>query len=318
MKILVYGAGVLGSLYAARLQAAGQDVTLLARGQRRADLQQHGVMLENVVSGQRSTTRVKLVEELAREHAYDWVMVLMRKNQVRSILPALSVHRYTHNVAFLHNNAAGHKDMTAALGTNRVLLGFPGAGGTIEAGVVKYLLIPQQKTTLGELGGVRTQRLHELAQALRQAGFAVSVSRNMDAWLKTHVALVTAIAGALYAYDCDPARLASSPEGVPLMVQGVREGLRVLQALGLPVLPFKLWVLFAWLPRAVPVAYWRRYLASQMGEYALARHTRAAGDELKQLADEFRVLKLTAGEPTPALDQLYGHIDQYAAKTGSG
>ena len=55
MKILVYGAGVLGSLYAARLQAAGQDVTLLARGQRRADLQQHGVMLENVVSAQRST-----------------------------------------------------------------------------------------------------------------------------------------------------------------------------------------------------------------------------------------------------------------------
>jgi len=31
LKILVYGAGVLGSLYAARLQAAGQDVTRLAR-----------------------------------------------------------------------------------------------------------------------------------------------------------------------------------------------------------------------------------------------------------------------------------------------
>jgi 2-dehydropantoate 2-reductase len=318
VKILVYGAGVLGSLYGARLQAAGQDVTLLARGQRRADLQQHGVMLENVVSGQRSTTRVKLVEELARGDAYDWVMVLMRKNQVRSILPILGAHRRTPNVAFLHNNAAGFREMIAFLGTNRVLLGFPGAGGTIEGPVVKYLLIPQQKTTLGELGGVRAQRLHELAQALRQAGFAVSVSRNMDAWLKTHVALVTAIAGALYAYGCDASRLARSPEGVPLMVQGVREGFRVLQALGLPVLPFKLWVLFEWLPRAVPVAYWRRYLASQMGEYALARHTRAAGDELKQLADEFRVLKLAAGQPTPALDQLYGYIDQCAARTGRG
>ncbi len=318
MKILVYGAGVLGSLYAARLHAAGQDVTLLARGQRRADLQ-HGVVLENVLSRQRSTTRVKVVEELARADAYDWVMVVVRKNQVRSVLPILGAHRHTPNVAFLHNNPAGYSEMIAFLGSNRVLLGFPGAGGTIEGPVVKYLLIPQQKTTLGELSGERTQRLHELAQALQRAGFTVSVSFNMDAWLKAHVAFVTAVAGALYAHGCDPRQLARSPaDGVPLMVQGVREGFHVLQTLGLPVLPFKLQVLFQWLPRAVPVVYWRRYLDSPMGEYALARHTRVAGDELKQLTDEFRVLKFTAGEPTPALDQLYGHIDQYAATSCSG
>ena len=33
MKLLIYGAGVLGSLYAARLHAAGHRVMLLARGQ---------------------------------------------------------------------------------------------------------------------------------------------------------------------------------------------------------------------------------------------------------------------------------------------
>lgn len=314
----MYGAGVLGSLYAARLQASGREVTLLARGQRLVDVQQHGLVLENVLSGRRSTTRVGVVEQLAREDGYDWVMVLMRKNQVDSILPLLGAHRHTPNVAFLHNNAAGHEDIAAALGTNRVLLGFPGAGGTIEDGVVKYLLIPQQKTTLGELDGKRTPRLHEFAQALQRAGFAVSVSSNMDAWLKTHVAFITATAGALYAHGCNPSQLARSPHGVPHMVQGVREGFRVLEALGLPVLPFKLKVLFDWLPFAVPVAYWRRYLDSPMGEYALARHTRAAGDELKLLADEFRVLSLAAGKPTPALDDLYTQIYQYAATHSGG
>jgi 2-dehydropantoate 2-reductase len=34
MKILVYGAGVIGTLYAARLQEAGRQVTVLARGGR--------------------------------------------------------------------------------------------------------------------------------------------------------------------------------------------------------------------------------------------------------------------------------------------
>jgi ketopantoate reductase len=33
LRILVIGAGVIGSVYAAHLQAAGNNVTLLARGQ---------------------------------------------------------------------------------------------------------------------------------------------------------------------------------------------------------------------------------------------------------------------------------------------
>ena len=32
MKILVYGAGYIGSLYAAKLEESGNDVTILARG----------------------------------------------------------------------------------------------------------------------------------------------------------------------------------------------------------------------------------------------------------------------------------------------
>jgi 2-dehydropantoate 2-reductase len=51
MKILVYGAGVLGSLYGARLKQSGQDVTILARGQRLAEIRTHGIVLENGTTG---------------------------------------------------------------------------------------------------------------------------------------------------------------------------------------------------------------------------------------------------------------------------
>ena len=47
MKILFYGAGVLGSLYAARLQETGQEVSILARGQRLADIREYGIVLED-------------------------------------------------------------------------------------------------------------------------------------------------------------------------------------------------------------------------------------------------------------------------------
>ncbi|MFN2110632.1 MAG: ketopantoate reductase family protein, partial [Anaerolineae bacterium] len=42
MKILIYGAGPLGSVFAARLHQGGHDVSILARGQRLADLREHG------------------------------------------------------------------------------------------------------------------------------------------------------------------------------------------------------------------------------------------------------------------------------------
>ena len=46
MKILIYGAGVMGSLYAARLKESGQDVSILARGQRLADIRERGIIVD--------------------------------------------------------------------------------------------------------------------------------------------------------------------------------------------------------------------------------------------------------------------------------
>ncbi len=58
-KILVFGAGVLGSYYAAMLQEGGHDVTLVARGQRYHDIKEHGIVIEDYGTKERTTTRVK-------------------------------------------------------------------------------------------------------------------------------------------------------------------------------------------------------------------------------------------------------------------
>ena len=60
----MYGAGVLGSLYAARLQEAGHDLTVLARGRRFAEIEVHGIVLEHALQGTRTITRVALTKEL--------------------------------------------------------------------------------------------------------------------------------------------------------------------------------------------------------------------------------------------------------------
>ena len=138
MRILVYGAGVLGSVYAAHLHEGGHNVAVLARGKRLEDIREHGIVLEELHSGSRQEFGVPVVERLEPTDSYDLVLVIVRKSQVASLLPALAVNTHTPNVAFLMNNAAGPKQLVKALGRKRVLMGFPGAGGVFQGNVVHY------------------------------------------------------------------------------------------------------------------------------------------------------------------------------------
>jgi len=94
MKILVYGAGVIGSVYAARLQEAGYNVTLFARGQRADTLRTQGLILEDASTGKRTTTPIAIIDHLAPTESYDLVIVTVRLDQVASVLPTLAANQH--------------------------------------------------------------------------------------------------------------------------------------------------------------------------------------------------------------------------------
>jgi 2-dehydropantoate 2-reductase len=314
MKILVYGAGVIGTLYAARLQEAQHQVTVLARGSRLADIQQHGLVLEDVVSGARSVTPTSFTETLHAEESYDVALVTVRRDQLSSVMPALAANRNIPTVIFMLNNPLGSAALVEALGANRVLLGFPGAGGTLDGHVVRFAMIAQQPTTLGESGGKFTTRLRTLAEAMRTAGFRTRIETDMDEWLACHAFFVTSVCGAIYLAGAHFQQLNRSQAALELMIAGVREGFQAMRALGRPVRPSSLKVLFTWLPRSFAVSYWRRFLSRPMGEFVFAQHTRHAFGEMRALACECRVLLQKSGIVFPALNRLYRGIDDYSAE----
>jgi 2-dehydropantoate 2-reductase len=317
MKILIYGAGVIRTLYAARLDESGQIVTLLARGQRLADIRRRGLALEDVVSGSRSITMVDTTERLAPEESCDVALITVRRAQLASVMPVLQANRGIQTMLFMLNNPIGSGDLVRALGQDRVLLGFPGAGGTLDGHVVRYALISQQPTTLGELSGRSTERARSLAGLLQAAGFPTTISGDMDAWLKAHAFFVTAISGAIYMAGSNCRRLSEDRAALTLMAEGVREGFAVVRRLGLPVTPFPLRGLFTWLPHRFAVAYWRRFFASDMADYVFGRHARSASHEMRQIADDCRTLLEKSGVVAPALHQLYRAIDAYPARSRS-
>ncbi|HNT76698.1 MAG TPA: 2-dehydropantoate 2-reductase N-terminal domain-containing protein [Anaerolineae bacterium] len=319
MHILFYGAGVLGSLYAARCQEAGHDVSILARGRRLADLCVQGIVLEEAATGARTTAPVHIVDALAPNDSYDWIVVLVRRNQLDEIVPILATNHATPNVLLMVNNASGVAALADAVGRERTVLGFPGAGGTREGHVVRYNIVSGliQPTTLGELHGHITPRLREIAAVFQAGGFPVALSTDMDAWLKTHVAVVSPIANALYLAGGDNYRLARTRDGLVLLARAIKEGFRVLHALHIPVTPFK-YRLLPLVPEPLLVMTLQRMLATEWATTVMAHHANAARDEMQQLADEFRALARVSGTPTPALDQLYAYIDPAMSLVSEG
>jgi 2-dehydropantoate 2-reductase len=90
LRMLVLGAGVIGSVYAGKLLQAGHEVVLLARGPRLVDLQTHGLILEDAQSGNRSVLPVPSVSEPVADDPFDLVLVAVRAEQLMSTLPVLA------------------------------------------------------------------------------------------------------------------------------------------------------------------------------------------------------------------------------------
>ena len=107
MKTLIYGAGTLGCLYAHRLFTAGNDVTLLARGEQSAFIRDNGVVLVNELTAERESSRVPVVEALEEDVAYDLVVVLIRKNKLEPVFEDLSRGNRIQSILFMGNNALG-------------------------------------------------------------------------------------------------------------------------------------------------------------------------------------------------------------------
>ncbi|MGE5494912.1 MAG: ketopantoate reductase family protein [Burkholderiales bacterium] len=305
MKILIYGAGVIGSIFAGKLAASGHDVTVLARGNRAEEIRKNGITL--FVPGKKEETlAVKVSDNLAADDLYDYIIVTMQRTQIDSVLPILADNQ-SMNIVFVVNTAGGYEKWAQAVGRERLMLGFPSAGGERANGKVSYFIGKGmmrlfQTTTFGDYTGRKTDRVRLLIKAFKRAGIPSVFCADMDAWQKTHVAMVTSIASALYRFDCNNYRLAKSFADVKLMMKGIKEGFLVLNKLGYSTTPFKLWYLK--LPVWMTGSIFKMIMGTKLAEITMAKHCIAAKQELLFLQAEFDELIAKSGLRTPAIDQL--------------
>ena len=159
---------------------------------------------------------------------------------------------------------------------------------------------------LGEPDGTTSPRVRHLQSVLDEAGFPTLISANIEDWLMAHAAFVVPIAFALYRVGTNPARLAADPTSMRLMVLATRQAFTALRAHGNDEIPTNLRILYR-LPTRVVIGYWRRVLNSPRGELWFAAHSRAAPEEMRDLAERLQETLSHTGHPTPDLTAVAGH-----------
>ncbi|WP_010233687.1 ketopantoate reductase family protein [Clostridium arbusti] len=60
VRILIYGAGAIGSIFGGKLAFSGVDITMLARGKRFEELKKNDIILKNVINGKVERIKVQI------------------------------------------------------------------------------------------------------------------------------------------------------------------------------------------------------------------------------------------------------------------
>jgi 2-dehydropantoate 2-reductase len=305
MKILVYGAGVLGSLYAAILKEAGRNVSLLARGKRLEELKEHGLIVENLLEERTIKTHIDLIEsKLSEKDEFDLIFVIMQKNHVAAVLPDLAKFSTKATIVILGNNGTGWDEYKAIIDPNRIILGFPGSAGKRDAYIMRVVFDSDKSNiTLGERSGKLSPRLLKIGNFLKTSGIPIKYSKNIDAWLKTHIALVSPMANVYYYLKAQNKTLKDSKEGLDLVTNAILEGVKVLKKLGYPILPKK-FRLIALFPKKLKKILSKLH-EGKWYDIALKGHAEYAKTEMRRISDEFQVLVKKSGINTPSINKLH-------------
>ena len=305
MRVLIFGSGVIGRIYAARFLTAGFEVVVLSRGVAADQLRQTGITLR---TGQRTAATVfpRVVENTVEAGPVDIALVTVRGDQLDAALPQIASLQARVVVSLL-NLPRGLGEFTEAVGADRFVAAFPGVAGRLEGdGTVTYIEVPQQPTVVGLNSSGTTDTAGppgEVLALLKSAEFPTVTTVRMPAWLQTHAIFIAAFESAIAASG-DVVVLAADRSAVRSLVLAVREGFAALEVQGATITPRALRVIFLRMPVWFATSYWRRQLQGELGRLALAPHAIASRHtELPSLQHDVRVL--LAGANTPRLESIF-------------
>ncbi|MCQ3954792.1 MAG: hypothetical protein DPW15_16245 [Chloroflexi bacterium] len=291
MKILMFGAGVINTLYGYALAEAGNDVTHYVRPGKKK-------MLEGGINLKFLDGRASPPKQATAQYGG------VRHYQLDSVLPVLKDKIGNADILIFNGNWDGFGNLDQFFPRSQYLLGFPVAGGGYSGTTLDGALLDEIR--LGELDGKSTPRLEHVANVFRDADIKVDVQSDMQRWLWVHFAINSGIIGAAFKAGSAQKLLNS----IPLLRTGIlagREALEVCRARGVNVDSFedaKSFYLPVWIAAA---GVWYMMKSNLPARKIMETHT--AVDELQAIYRDVLKSGEALGVPMPHFKSLKPYVD---------
>jgi 2-dehydropantoate 2-reductase len=191
MRILMFGRGVIATIYGQALEAAGHDVEFYVRPGRAAeygdDVQMDMIDARRNPLGRRvrEPIRTRLRESLAPEDGFDLIVLSVGHHRLAEASAFLAPRIGAATVLVFGNIWEEPLSAVAPIPAGQVVFGFPMAGGgftndgVLHGGLLRSVIV-------GTSGTSPTRRELDVRSAFRQAGLAVRAESDMRGWLWVH------------------------------------------------------------------------------------------------------------------------------------
>lgn len=319
MKVLVFGAGVIGTMHAWAFEQSGHTVSLLVRpGQEGRWTEGTALRILDGRTGRAQETKVlyrpRVVTSFTPDDRYDLIVDSVRYTQAEGALPELAANRGSALVLFFHQSWRGLDVIDRVLTKEQYVLGMPRAGGIFAEGVLDGAFegsVDLGTSTCGRpttpvVEGAARKNLDFVAGLFRPAGFKVETPENMEHWYWVHFASTAVYTGAMATaggYDA----FANDKKAIHEALLAGREAMAICEARGVDLRKIPETKVFATAP-LVAAPLMRRAL-SQSITHRMSQTRPEHAAEFRAIFDELLETARRLNVPTPHLDGYRAAVD---------
>ena len=240
MRILILGAGAIGSVLGGFLAKAGHDVTLLGRAWHLDVIRQRGLTITGLWGEHRiqHLSTATSLEELTGEAGFDWVFVCVKAHQTAEVSEGVAALLGPKTLVCAFQNGLGnYETLTQRISPARVALGRIIFGAEIEPGLVRVTVCADEVLIGAPDERFPGERIVQLASTLQESGVPARATTTVLVALWSKVLYNCALNGLSTLLDVPYGKLLEHATARRMMGAIIEEAYRVAAAHRIPLEP---------------------------------------------------------------------------------
>lgn len=314
MKILVYGAGVIGSYLTHVLCRNGHDVTLIVRGERKELIEKKGLIIHHPMQMKTTVDRPRVAEKFDATVYYDAVFAVMQAQQMKEILGDLAAADTPVLVMVGNNLCVDEFDRFIkenARNSKKILFGFSGTAGRREADRMVCERLGAAHLTCGCAHSEPDASTKTMLSRIFTGKYKPVYQKDMDCWCKCHAAFILPLAYCCYIHDCNMKKITKAERG--LCLDASLEANEMLKKLGYPVPDEEIaFYKSGTKERRKMMAMLAVMSKTFIGKAAISNHCMAAVSEMRGLEEDFLKLREKIAFDMPKWNELAGKMPSWS------